>query len=59
MLNEREYMLKELIKNAERLTGRFAAMAGVARRTIKRELHRYCLVARRVETRHCGKPLGR
>jgi hypothetical protein len=37
---DKYYYLKHL-----HLTRRFAAMAGVARRTIKWEIHRYCLVA--------------
>jgi hypothetical protein len=32
-------------KNRLPITGRFAAMAGVARWTITAKLHRYCLVA--------------
>jgi hypothetical protein len=38
-------MRNNSIEKCLQVTGRFAAMAGVARRTIKRELHRYCLVA--------------
>jgi hypothetical protein len=38
-------MITRYDKKGLHLTRRFAAMAGVARRTIKRELHRYYLVA--------------